>query len=158
MWKHLFVLTLSNFLPAMALPAPTTPLPTLLTPYLDHRAQYYQWPLTTSSTWRCQNSTCAIIGKLSCTQALPSPHAGTTLRAYRNRIYDIRSAPHANRVPRRPPHDTFVVMIHFLLWATQSSNGGLKPPGFQGTSRACLLWRSKISRVSKLSSSNVSEI
>ena len=108
----MFVLTLSDFPLPMALPAPTTPLPTLSTPYLDHSTQYYQGPLTTSSTWRCQNSTCAIIGKLSCTQALPSPHAGTTLRAYRNRIYDIRSAPHANRAPRRPPHDTFVGSLH----------------------------------------------
>ena len=30
------------------------------------------------------------ICKLSCTQASPSPHAGTRLRFYRNRTYDIR--------------------------------------------------------------------
>ena len=53
--------------------------------------------------------------------------------------------PHADRVPRGPPHDTLVAMIHSLQ-ATRSSKGGLKASGFQGTSRACLLWRPKIRR------------
>ena len=65
--------------------------------------------------------------------------------------------PHADRVPRAPPHDTLVAMIHSLQ-ATRSLQWRPQGLWLSRDLRVYLLWRPKIRRDPKLSSSNISEV
>ena len=128
MYSHdvavLSILTLSDSAPALKPPAPTTPLCTFLTPYLDHRAQYSQISLTTSPTWRYQHSTLSHISKLSCTQAPPLSSCRYSLTLLPESNLQHLECPYADHVLPGAHHTTLhpLALSRWLIHNIQRAN------------------------------------